>query len=147
MKRSDQIDLVDFVKLEDFVRGAGDIARSELKIMLGRARVTQKRAIRRFDELPASRPADPEPRKRVSAEFWSSIRCRKSKSSMTSYPERITHERASNNASRFRSIDDTLPDRGRCQQSLFAKSLRRMRFRSTLYENVFRPLYNTMNDL
>ena len=51
MKRSDQIDLVDFVKLEDFVRGAGDIAHSELKIMLGRARVTQKRAIRRFDDV------------------------------------------------------------------------------------------------
>ena len=51
MKRSDQIDLVDFVKLEEFVREAGDIAGSELKIMLGRARVTQKRAVRRFDDV------------------------------------------------------------------------------------------------
>ena len=51
MKRSDQIDLVDFVKFEDFVREAGDIAGSELKIMLGQARVTQKRAVRRFDDV------------------------------------------------------------------------------------------------
>ena len=51
MKRSDQIDLVDFVKFEDFVREAGDIAGSELKIILGRARITQKRAVRRFDDV------------------------------------------------------------------------------------------------
>ena len=51
MKRSDQIDLVDFVKFEDFVREAGDIAGSELKMILGRARVTQKRAVRRFDNV------------------------------------------------------------------------------------------------
>ena len=43
--------MVDFVKFEDFVREAGDIAGSEHKIMLGQARATQLRMVRRFDDV------------------------------------------------------------------------------------------------
>ena len=51
MKRSDQKHLVYFVKLDDFLREAGSITGSELKIMLQQARATQMRPVRRFDDV------------------------------------------------------------------------------------------------
>ena len=51
MKRSDQIDLVDFVKFENFVREAGDIAGSELKIMVRGGCVPQARTVGRFHDV------------------------------------------------------------------------------------------------
>jgi hypothetical protein len=51
MKRSDQKDLVYFVKFENFLREAGGIAGSELEIMLGQARATQMWAVGRFDDV------------------------------------------------------------------------------------------------
>jgi len=48
---SDQKHLVYFVKFQDSLGEAGDIVGSDLKIILGRARVTQKRAVRRFDDV------------------------------------------------------------------------------------------------
>jgi hypothetical protein len=51
MKRSDQKDLVYFVKFENFLREAGGIAGSEIEIMLGQAHATQMWAVRRFDDV------------------------------------------------------------------------------------------------
>ena len=48
---SDQKYLVYFVKFQDSLREAGDIAGSDLKIMLGQARATQIRTVRRFDDV------------------------------------------------------------------------------------------------
>ena len=51
MKRSDQKHLVHFVKLDDFLREAGSIVGSKLKIMLRQARATQMGPVRRFDDV------------------------------------------------------------------------------------------------
>jgi hypothetical protein len=48
---SDEKYSVYFVKFDDSLREAGDIAGSDLKIMLGQTRATQIRKVRRFDHV------------------------------------------------------------------------------------------------